>query len=122
MDSNFVALVHDPSQAQLGEMEDSLTTVQTENNKIKDALEKEQQAAIEAEEACTKLEGMKGKLEDEIAALLEQIDEEQDNNFKISAQKRALDAELSEIKGNMDILESNVKSVRDALCLKITAV
>ena len=44
--------------------------------------------------------------------LMDQIDEEQDNNFKISAQKRALDAELSEIKGKVELLESSVKSVR----------
>ena len=33
---------------------------------MKDALEKEQQAAMEAEEACIKLEGKKNELEDEI--------------------------------------------------------
>jgi len=43
---------------------------------------------------------------------MEQIDEEQDNNFKISAQKRALDAELSEIKSKIEILDSSVKMVR----------
>ena len=42
---------------------------------------------------------------------MEQIDEEQDNNFKISSQKRALEAELSEVKGNLEILDSNLKKV-----------
>ena len=38
-----------------------------ENAKVKDNLTKEQQAAIEAEEQCTKLEAMKSKLEDEVS-------------------------------------------------------
>ncbi|XP_063675609.1 myosin heavy chain, striated muscle-like isoform X4 [Bolinopsis microptera] len=82
----------------------------TENGKVKDTLTKEQQAAIEAEEQCTKLESMKSKLEDEVSGLMDQIDEEQDNNFKISAQKRALEAELSDVKSNIEILESSIKT------------
>jgi prefoldin subunit 5 len=42
---------------------------------------------------------------------MDQIDEEQDNNFKISAQKRALEAELSDVKSNIELLESSIKSV-----------
>lgn len=38
-----------------------------DNVKVKDTLTKEQQAAIEAEEQCAKLEGMKNKLEDEVS-------------------------------------------------------
>jgi len=49
------------------EVQEKLDVVNSENGKIKDALEKEQQAAIEAEEQCTKLESMKGKLEDEVS-------------------------------------------------------
>ena len=43
--------------------------------------------------------------------LMDQIDEEQDNNFKISAQKRALEAELSDVKSNIELLESSIKTV-----------
>ena len=42
---------------------------------------------------------------------MDQIDEEQDNNFKISAQKRALEAELSDVKASIELLESSIKSV-----------
>ena len=42
---------------------------------------------------------------------MDQIDEEQDNNFKISAQKRALEAELSDLKSNIELLESSMKTV-----------
>ena len=44
--------------------------------------------------------------------LMDQMEEEQDNNFKISAQKRALEAEVSEIKANTEMLTSSLKSVR----------
>lgn len=43
---------------------------------------------------------------------MDQIDEEQDNNFKISAQKRALDAELSDVKASIELLEASLKTVR----------
>ena len=42
---------------------------------------------------------------------MDQIEEEQDNNFKISSQKRALEADLAELKANYEIAESNVKNV-----------
>ena len=43
---------------------------------------------------------------------MDQIEEEQDNNFKISSQKRALEAEISDIKANTEMLNSSLKSVR----------
>ena len=42
---------------------------------------------------------------------MDQIEEEQDNNFKISAQKRALEAEFQENKGRLENMEQSMKSV-----------
>jgi len=102
--------VADEFKIQTDDLQAKLDAALTESTKVKDNLAKEQQAAIEAEEQCTKLEAMKSKLEDEISGLMDQIDEEQDNNFKISAQKRALEAELSDVKSNIELLESSIKS------------
>ena len=56
----------DETKAENAELQTKMETLNSEHSKIKDSLEKEQQAAIEAEEQCTKLEGMKQMLEDEV--------------------------------------------------------
>jgi predicted nuclease with TOPRIM domain len=59
--------VADEFKIQTDDLQAKLDAALTESTKVKDNLAKEQQAAIEAEEQCTKLEAMKSKLEDEIS-------------------------------------------------------
>ena len=62
-------------KAQTDDLQSRLDAALAENVKVKDTLTKEQQAAIEAEEQCTKLEAMKSKLEDEVSVSMKKLEE-----------------------------------------------
>ena len=51
---------------QVEDLSAKVAQLQAENKEVKEALQKESQAAVEAEEQCGKLETMKQKLEDEM--------------------------------------------------------
>ena len=62
----FVSQCNFPVQVQVEDLSGKVAQLQAENKEVRDALQKESQAAVEAEEQCTKLDTMKQKLEDEV--------------------------------------------------------
>jgi len=92
------------------ELEEKFEKLTEERMAIQNELEKERQAAIDAEELCFKLETKQQELEEENNELIDRIEEEEDNNFAVGENKRAVEAELAGVQADLAALNEKLKN------------
>ena len=93
------------------ELEEKYAKLENERMAIQAELERERQAAIDAEDLVFKLEGKQKELEEENNELIDRIEEEEENNFIVAENKRAVEAELAGVQQELAALGEKLKTV-----------
>lgn len=92
------------------ELEEKYEKLEEERMKIQAELERERQAAIDAEELVFKLEGKQQELEEENNELIDRIEEEEENNFIVAENKRGVESELVGVQEELAALGERLKN------------
>lgn len=92
-------------------MAEKMTKLEEERAAIATELDKERQAAIDAENLCFVLETKQRELEEENNELIDRIEEEEDNNFAVGETKREVERNLKEALDKIAEAENKIKAV-----------
>jgi len=91
-------------------MTEKMGKLEEERAAIASELDKERQAAIDAENLCFVLETKQKELEEENNELIDRIEEEEDNNFAVAETKREIEKHLKEANEKIAEAESRIKT------------
>jgi len=92
------------------ELEEKYEVLEKERMAIQAELEKERQAAIDAEDLVFKLEAKQQELEEENNELIDRIEEEEENNFIVAENKRAVESDLATAQEEIASLGEKLKN------------
>ena len=101
------------------ELEEKYEKLENERMAIQAELERERQAAIDAEDLVFKLEGKQKELEEENNELIDRIEEEEENNFIVAENKRAVESELASVQEELAALGEKLKTVSLVFCCPV---